>query len=167
MSTSGGLALQTTVLLLLTNMKISQKGLDLIKKFEGFRNTAYLCPAKVWTIGYGATYYPNGKRVQAGDKITEAEASKLLFDMANKNYALPVDKMTRDDITQNQFDALVSLVYNIGVGNFQKSTVLRLVNKNPKDPKIADAFMMWNIGGGKVLPGLVRRRKEESKLYYE
>jgi len=147
-------------------MKLSQAGINLIKKFEGFRGTAYKCPAGVWTIGYGNTYYTDNKRVKQGDTITEQKATELLASLANKNYALPVDKMTRDDITQNQFDALVSLTYNIGVGNFQKSTVLRLVNKNPQDPKIADAFMMWDKAGGKVLPGLVRRRKEEARVYF-
>lgn len=147
-------------------MKISNSGIELIKKFEGFRGVAYQCPAKVWTIGYGATYYANNKRVVPGDTITEEQATVLLKTLSDRNYALPVDKMTRDDITQNQFDALVSLAYNIGVGNFQKSTVLRLVNKNPNDPKIAEAFMMWNKVNGKEVLGLTRRRKEESKLYF-
>lgn len=147
--------------------QVSPKGLNLIKKYEGLSLKPYLCPAGLPTIGYGATYYPNGMKVKMSDKsISEYEASTMLSNML-AHYEKSVDSFTRDDINQNQFDALVSFAYNCGVGNLKSSTLLKKVNANPKDPLIGNEFLKWNKGGGKVLKGLTNRRKEELNLYYE
>ncbi len=151
-------------------MKISQtgvKGLNLIKKYEGLRLKPYLCAAGLPTIGFGATYYPDGTKVKLTDKsISEFEASTMLGQML-KHYEKSVDSFTRDDISQNQFDALVSFAYNCGVGNLKSSTLLKKVNKDPSDKSIRLEFLKWNKAGGRVLAGLTKRRIEEANLYYE
>ena len=147
-------------------MKVSQNGINLIKKFEGFRAKPYLCAAGVATIGYGSTYYENGVRVKLTDSpITEDWADQLLRNVL-KQYELSVDVMTRDDITQNQFDALVSFAYNVGIQNFKNSTLLKRVNANPNDPDIKIQFARWIRAEGKILKGLVKRRGIEANLYF-
>lgn len=147
-------------------MKTGQKGLKLIKEFEGFRSKPYLCSANVPTIGYGATYYPGGKKVTLNDQpITEEYAVQLLSVMLD-TFEKAVDSFCRDDINQDQFDALVSFAYNLGTGNLKSSTLLKKVNANPNDPTIRDEFMKWVNAGGKKLPGLVRRRQAEADLYF-
>ena len=144
----------------------SKKGKDLIKKYEGFRAKPYLCPAKVPTIGYGATYYPDGRKVKLSDPaISEAFATNLLETMLTP-YEKAVDSFCRDDINQNQFDALVSFAYNLGVTALKGSTLLKKVNKNPNDKTIRNEFLKWVNAGNKKLQGLVNRRNEESKLYF-
>lgn len=145
----------------------SSAGLALIKKYEGFRSKPYKCPAGVWTIGYGATYYPDGTKVRPTDPaIDEAHATILLENML-KTYEKAVDSYTRDDITQNQFDALVSFAYNLGTNALKNSTLLKKVNAKPYDPAIEYEFGKWVRAAGKVLPGLVRRRREEAQLYFK
>ena len=140
-------------------MRTSRKGIEFIKAHEGLRLDAYLCPAGVPTIGYGHTY-----NVKMGDRITEEQAERLLIG----DLIVAETEVNRYgfDLTQNQFDALVSFVYNIGAGNFRSSTLLKRLKANPNDPDIANQFKRWVYGGGKVLPGLVRRRNEEAKLYF-
>jgi lysozyme len=145
--------------------KVDQVGFDFITKHEGLRLEAYLCPAKVWTIGYGQTFYPGGKRVQNGDLITIEEANDM-FKKVLANFEQNVYNLTRDDISQNQFNALASFAYNIGIGALRGSTLLKKVNKDPNDPAIKDEFMKWVNGGGGILAGLVKRRREEAKLYF-
>jgi lysozyme len=146
--------------------KISKKGLDLIKKFEGLKLKPYLCSAGVPTIGYGNTLYENGKKVSLKDTIiTEQRATELLSNSL-KNLEQHVDSFCRDDINQNQFDALVSFAFNLGPYNLKSSTLLKKVNKNPNDPTIRNEFMRWTKAGGKVLKGLVERRKCEADLYF-
>ena len=146
--------------------KVSKKGLDLIKKFEGLKLKPYLCSAGVPTIGYGNTLYENGKKVSLKDSvITESRATELLS-YSLKNLEQQVASFCRDDINQNQFDALVSFAFNLGPYNLKSSTLLKKVNKNPKDPTIRDEFMRWTKAGGKVLKGLVERRKTEADLYF-
>jgi lysozyme len=146
--------------------KTGQKGLKLIKEFEGFRSKPYLCSAGVPTIGYGATYYPSGKKVTLNDQpITEEYAVQLLSTMLD-TFEKAVDSFCRDDINQDQFDALVSFAYNLGNGSLKSSTLLKKVNANPNDPTIRDEFMKWVNAGGKKLPGLVRRRQAEADLYF-
>jgi lysozyme len=146
--------------------KVSQKGINLIKYFEEFRSAPYLCSAGVPTIGYGTTFYPNGQRVTMSDPpINEEWAEQLLL----KNlvyFEASVDSYTRDDINQNQFDALVSFTYNVGVNNFRYSTLLKRVNNNPNDPDITRQFSRWIRAEGKVLKGLVKRRTMEAQLYF-
>ena len=145
---------------------ISKKGKDLIKKYEGFRAKPYLCPAKVPTIGYGATYYPDGRKVKLTDSaISEGFATNLLEVMLTP-YEKAVDSFCRDDINQNQFDALVSFAYNLGVTALKNSTLLKKVNTNPNDKTIKNEFLKWVNAGGKKLQGLVNRRTEESDLYF-
>lgn len=146
--------------------KLSQKGLDLIKQFEGLSLTPYVCSGGIKTIAWGNTYYPNGKKVTLQDpKITPQQADEILKH-ALTTYEKAVDSFCRDDISQSQFDALVSFAYNLGVGALQKSTLIKKVNANPKDVTIADEFMKWNKANGKVLVGLTKRRQAEANLYF-
>jgi lysozyme len=147
-------------------MKIGKQGLDLIKRFEGFSAKPYLCPAGVPTIGYGATYYEDGTKVKLTDAhITEERAMELLRNVL-RTYEQAVDSYSRDDITQNQFDALVSFSYNVGTQALKNSTLLKRVNANPLDPDIRVQFMRWNKGGGVILKGLTKRRQAEADLYF-
>lgn len=140
-------------------MKTSPKGIALIKEFEGLRLKAYKCPGGVWTIGYGHT-----AGVKPGMVITEAQAGEYLkadliaFERYLNGLGLALN--------QNQFDALVSFIYNVGTGNFSSSTLLRKVRANPQDNSIMDEFLRWVYSKGRVLPGLQRRRLAEMKLYF-
>jgi len=146
--------------------KASNKCLDLIKSFEGFYSSPYLCPAKVATIGYGTTYYPDGKRVTLSDPPIDEVMAATLLQSNLANYERGVDAMTRDDITQNQFDALVSFAYNVGLNNLKNSTLLKLVNANPNNKNIRKEFLKWVHANGKKLKGLERRRQAEAELYF-
>ena len=146
--------------------KVSQQALELIKRFEGFCSQPYLCPANVPTIGYGATFYEDGTKVKVSDpEITEERATQLLQNVL-KTFEKHVDTFTRDDITQQQFDALVCFAYNVGVGALKSSTLLKKVNADPNDPTIRDEFLKWNKAAGKPLKGLTKRRESEAKLYF-
>ena len=146
--------------------KASNNLIELIKKFEGFSAKPYLCPAKVVTIGYGNTFYANGEKVKLTDSpINETQAVELLKQTLGQ-YEKAVDSYCRDDINQNQFDALVDFAYNCGNGNLKSSTLLKKVNANPNDLTIGLEFAKWNKGGGKILNGLVKRRAAESELYF-
>ena len=140
-------------------MKTSNKGIDLIKKHEGFRSKAYRCSANVLTIGFGHTL-----NVKSTDVITLDEAEYFL--RQDVEFAEKEVNRHNLNINQNQFDALVSFVFNLGVGNFARSTLLRKIKSNPNDPNIRKEFERWIYAGGKVLIGLVRRRKEEAELYF-
>jgi lysozyme len=142
--------------------KTSEVGKNLIKEFEGFRATAYICPAGVVTVGYGTTRI-KGNAVQLGTTITTDEADVLLEEDLKK-FEDAVNQNVRVEITQNQFDALVAFVYNVGAGNFKKSTLLKKINA--EDFTVAaDEFLKWNKAGGKVLKGLTRRRTAERELF--
>lgn len=145
-------------------MKTSDKGLALIKEFEGFSARPYLCPAGVPTIGYGATYYPDGKRVTMADKsVSEADATAMLRSML-ASYEAGVSRYVHVPLTQGQFDALVSFAYNVGLSALKDSTLLRLVNARDYAGAAAQ-FARWNRAGGKVLPGLTRRREAERVMF--
>ena len=145
-------------------MKTSNAGLALIKKYEGFSAKPYLCPAKIPTIGYGMTVYPDGRKVTMRDPaITEAQASEGLVALL-KRYEDAVDRYVQVPLSQNQFDALVSFCYNVGAGNLQTSTLMRVLN-NGQYKAAADQLLRWNRGGGRVLQGLVRRRAEERQMF--
>ncbi len=139
-------------------MKINAAGIALIKHFEGFRDTAYKCPADVWTIGYGFT-----KGVKPGDTMTEAEATTRLEREVGE-FAEGVLKACTRKPTDNQLAATIALAFNIGLGAFQRSSVLRHHNAGNFN-QARDAFALWNKAGGKVLAGLVRRRAAEAQLY--
>lgn len=155
-------------------LKLSNKGLELIKRFEGFRSAPYRDAVGVWTIGFGNTYYPNGRKVSGSDKpLTIGEASQLKLDIINKDFAPAVNTLLADEIkagkvNQNMFDALVSLIYNIGVGAFSSSSVFRNIKKGDMRAA-ADSFLLWDkatIGGRKQrLAGLTKRRKKERALF--
>lgn len=146
--------------------KTGSAGIELIKRFEGFRSAPYKCPAGIPTIGYGATFYPNGKKVTMTDKaITEVEATDLLKSML-VSFERYVDSYCVDSITQNQFDALVSFCYNLGPANLKASTLLKKVNANSNDPTIRAEFMKWVKAGGRTLKGLITRRTAEADLYF-
>lgn len=147
-------------------LKLSQRGLELIKSFEGLKLKPYLCPASIPTIGFGNTYYPDGTKVKLTDPAITQEKAEELLKFLLVTYEKAVDSFCRDDISQGNFDALTSFAYNLGNGNLQKSTLIKKVNANPKDVTIADEFLKWNKAKGAVLKGLTRRRQAEANLYF-
>lgn len=158
---------QTTLQFLLKNpinRQVNQEGLNLIKEFEGFRNRAYLCPANVWTIGYGNTFYQDGRKVKQGDRISEPEAEKLLKVTVQK-FADQVGELIKVPVTSNQFSALLSLAYNIGVGAFARSTLLSMLNTGKSKQDVAIQFLRWDKANGRTLTGLQRRREREMELF--
>ena len=147
-------------------MILNEKGIALMHQFEGLKLTAYLCPAKVWTIGYGNTFYEDGSKVMRGQKVSKERAEQLFFNITNKNFAEPLLKLLKVQINENQFSALVCFAYNVGIGALTKSTLLRKVNTNPNDLTIRNEFLKWNKAGGRVLRGLTNRRIAEANLYF-
>lgn len=140
-------------------MKTSDKGIDLIKRFEGFESNPYLCPAGKWTIGYGWTHGVT----KESKPITEAEATKLLAD-GLANYEIGVLDCVDVDLQQCEFDALVSFAYNLGVHALRGSTLLKKLNEGDYEGA-ADQFLRWNKANGQVLAGLTRRREAERELF--
>ncbi|MDH1726108.1 lysozyme [Acinetobacter johnsonii] len=144
-------------------MAVSPFGVDLICSFEGKRLTAYDDGVGVWTIGFGTTVYPNGIKVMKGDTCTEAQAKTYMaHDL--KNFEATVNKAVTVQLNQNQFDALVSLAYNIGTNAFSKSTLVKKLNANDIRGA-ADQFDVWVNAGGKRMQGLVNRRTVEKALF--
>ena len=139
-------------------MKISQEGIALIKKFEGCELEAYKCSAGVWTIGYGHT-----KDVVEGMTITQEQAEEMLVEELHE-YEKYVNESVTVALSQNQFDALVSWVYNLGPANLKASTMLKVLNSG-KYEDVPAQIKRWNKAGGKVLEGLVRRRAAEACLF--
>lgn len=146
-------------------MNASQNCISLIKISEGFSAKPYPCPAGIPTIGYGSTRYADGAPVKLTDSpITENAAAAIVMATLNKEYVPAVSRYVTRPITQGQFDALVDFAYNAGVQNLRTSTLLKLVNAG--DFKgAAKEFGKWTRGGGKMLPGLVKRREAERKLF--
>ena len=139
-------------------MNISKEVLSLIKKFEGCELEAYLCPAGVWTIGYGHT-----KDVKEGDKINKEEADYLLQEEMIE-YESYINDFVEVPLNQNQFDALCSWVYNLGPTNLKNSTMLRVLNEE-KYADVPQEIKRWNKAGGEVLDGLIKRREAEAKMF--
>ena len=139
-------------------MKTSQRGIDLICEFEGFRSEGYQDVVGVWTIGYGFTL-----GVQPGDKITKAQAMKRLA-RELESYEAAVMRACKVEPNQNQFDALVCFAFNVGAAGMAKSSVIKAHNRGDTQAA-ARAFGLWNKAGGKVWPGLTRRRAAEAALY--
>lgn len=141
-------------------MNINNAGIALIKKFEGLRLKAYKCPAGIWTIGYGHT----GPDVSPGQEINEREAEQYLHgDLIRFEHGVEA-LLDGTPASFDQFSAMVCLAYNIGLGNFRKSSVLRF-HKAGDFAAAANAFLLWNKAGGKVLNGLTSRRNAERALY--
>lgn len=146
------------------SMRISDSGKALIKKFEGVSLKAYRCPAGIWTIGYGHTGSVDRKPVKPGMIITKDKVEELLnLDLIKFEKA--VTSLVKVPLSQNQFDALVSFVFNVGIGNFQQSTLLKLLNEK-KYKEAGEQFKRWvYVDKKKILPGLVKRREAEAELF--
>lgn len=143
-------------------MKLDENGYKALHEREGLRLKPYLDTRGIPTIAMGNTYYMDGRKVTMQDKaLTKQQAEWLSTVTANK-FASEVDKLVKSKVNQNQFNALVSLAYNIGITGFKNSTVLRKVNVNPNDKSIQDAFMMWTKN-----TELIGRRKSEVKQYFK
>lgn len=141
----------------------SDVGVDLISGFEDTRFKAYDDGVGIWTIGTGTTVYPNGVKVKQGDTCTPEQA-KTYFKHDLAKFEKTVNESVTVPLTQNQFDALVSLTYNIGSSAFKNSTLLKKLNKRDYQGA-ADQFLVWNKADGKVMKGLVRRREAERALF--
>ena len=140
-------------------MKTSEKGYNLIRLAEGLVLRSYKCPADVWTIGYGHT-----KGVKSGQSISRQQAEDYLVqDVRTCETGLNSLGLK---LNQYQYDALISFIFNLGLGNFSKSTLLKKIAKNPNDPAIADEFRKWVYSGGVVVRGLRTRRENEIELYF-
>jgi len=152
------------------NAGVSKQLFDLINEFETGNNVsrylkAYQDPVGIWTIGYGSTYnFDKNRKVQAGDVIDEPTARRWMTQEI-KSKRTAILGMVKKPLTQNQLDSLVSLVYNIGVTAFRDSTLLKRINRGEDKQTIANEFDKWIYAGGKKLPGLVRRRAAEKKLF--
>ena len=149
-------------------MSISDKGITLIHSFESCKLNAYKDPGSKdglpVTIGWGSTMYTDGKRIKLGDVITQTQADELfVFEIMSKSNVLTAMNLK---INQNQYDSLCSFIYNLGMGSFNSSTLLKKIKLNPKDESIRAEFMKWINNDGKVLKGLIRRRKAEADLYF-
>jgi lysozyme len=166
--------------------KIDNKGIELITSFEGFRSKPYLCPANVPTIGYGTTRYPTGIKVSLKDTAITKEQALIFLKNDISFYEKAVDSLCNDNLTQNQFNALVSFTYNLGANALKTSSLLKKVNTNRNDPTIKNNFLLWVFGGDGTrnskdddgdglideigeklkLEGLIRRRTAEANLYF-
>ncbi|MDM3502442.1 lysozyme [Enterobacter hormaechei] len=144
-------------------MQTSDKGIALIKQFEGCKLTAYQDSVGVWTIGYGWTQPVDGKSIRAGMTIKQETAERLLK-TGLVSYESDVSRLVKVGLTQGQFDALVSFTYNLGSRSLSTSTLLRKLNAGDYTGA-ADEFLRWNKAGGKVLNGLTRRREAERALF--
>lgn len=145
-------------------MIIPKRAFDLITRWEGFEENAYLCPAGVWTIGFGTIKYSNGLKVKSGDKITKKEALKELECYLLNN----CDFVKEIKLNDNQLSAILSFQYNIGKTNWLKSTLRKKILANINDREgIQKEWLRWNKAGGKVLNGLLKRRMQECNVFFE
>ncbi len=145
-------------------MQVSERGVELIKQFEGFRAKAYQDIIGVWTIGYGTTRV-DGEPVKPHMVCTQEQACYWLEDEAN-DYISQVEDAITVELNQNQIDAIASFMYNVGIGNFRKSTLLRKINRMDFDGAALE-FPKWDMAGGKHVAGLKRRRLQEQALFLE
>ena len=141
-------------------MKTTNNAYNIIKYYESCYLTAYQCPSNIWTIGYGHT-----DNVQEGLVINEKTAN-LYLEQDIKNVEDQINNLGLK-LNQNQFDAIISFVFNVGIGNFKDSTLYKYINKNVNDARICQAFCMWIKSNNSYLKGLARRRIDESKLYFK
>ena len=146
-------------------MVITNRLRELVKKYEGCELKAYKCPAGIWTIGFGNTQYNDGRSVKEGDQVTLEKANELL-DVILIKFIQQVSGLVKVRLSQNQFDALTDFAYNCGIANLKNSTLLKKVNADSTDLTIRNEFEKWTRSNGKILPGLVKRRKEEADLYF-
>lgn len=156
-------------------MFVPKQCIDLVKKWEGCSLTPYLCPAGVPTIGYGCTHYPHdmaigktryARNVKMKDPAITQEEADAMLEHNLSIFWQSVDNLIKPTLNDNQMSAIVSLAYNIGLGAFRTSTILRKINHNPEDPTIRDEFLRWNKVNGDVVRGLHNRRVNEAGLYF-
>ena len=145
-------------------MKPSIKCIKLVCEFEGFKPKPYLCPAGKWTIGYGSTFYEDGKPVAKNDEPVTKERALALVEHTLAGFALEVEKMLRVPVKQHEFDALVDFAYNVGPEQLRNSTLLRKLNMCDR-AGAAKEFDRWVYAAGVRLEGLTRRRAAECKLF--
>ena len=156
-------------------MKISQKGIDLIKHFEGVKNRPYLCPALLWTIGVGSVLYPEQAKLKmdqrksyplkpAHNRVWSNEEIDHLFLEDISRFERGVDRYVTVPLSQGEFDCLVAFSFNLGLGTLQKSTARQKLNRGDK-AGCAESLLKYNKAGGKVLKGLDLRRKAEVALF--
>ncbi len=145
-------------------MRSIEKAIELIKKWEGFRREAYQDPVGIWTIGYGTTVYVSGDKVRPGDSITQSNAEFQLKRHIEDKILPKLDVILRQSVNDNQRNALISFIYNVGMGAFRRSTMLKMINYGDFFGAAAQ-FDRWVYAGGKRLNGLVKRRKEERALF--
>lgn len=146
---------------------VNQACIDLIKGFEGLKLKAYLDPVGIPTIGFGTIKYPNDKAVTMADPdITEQQALDYLTHEINEK-AKAVEKLVKVELNDNEYGALVSFAYNVGVSALGSSTLLKLLNSGADRRAVADQFLRWNKAQGKELPGLTRRRQAERSLFLQ
>lgn len=146
-------------------MRAGPKAIALIHEFEQLRLKSYLCPAKVWTIGWGTTRYPEGRPVGPGQVCTKVQADAW-FRHDLLRFEREVTRRLQVPVTPRQFGALVSFTYNLGEGALGRSRLLKRVNAHPADPAIRQEFMKWHKAGGQRLKGLWRRRHREADFYF-
>ncbi len=147
------------------NMRISVKCENKLKEYESLQLYAYICPAGVLTIGWGHTGLVDGKKIELGMTITKSKAQELFEqDIATVETPLANEPFGKR-LSQGQWDALVSFIYNVGWGNYKKSTLRRRLNEDVNHSDIPNQFRRWNKANGKVLAGLVKRREWEIEQY--
>ena len=143
---------------------INERGIQIVKSFEGIALKPYLCPASVWTVGYGATRSSTGRPIdQDMEPITEAEAEALLIRDLESSEGW-ISRLIKTALTENQYSALVSFTFNVGAGALQRSTLRMKLNRS-EYLGAADEFPKWRMAGGRILAGLVRRRAAEKALF--
>ena len=146
-------------------MRINERGMKIIKLFEGFRSAPYLCSAMVPTIGFGSTWSFDGSRVTLRHPpIEESDAEELLLREVSR-CEQAVDRLIKVELNENEHSALQSFVYNLGSGRLQSSTLRSLLNRSAPREQVADEFPKWRRAAGKILQGLVRRRAAERALF--
>ena len=145
-------------------MRINEAGLDIIKYYEGWSSRPYKCPAGIATIGYGSTWDINGEKVNMNHKKVTKEQGEALLLRELRHVDHAIRKLVKAELTENMYSSLASIIYNIGSGNFQRSTLRMKLNRGWYEAA-ADEFPKWRRAGGRILPGLVRRRKAEMGLF--
>ena len=145
-------------------MRINEAGLDIIKYYEGWSSRPYKCPAGIATIGYGSTWDINGEKVNMNHKKVTKELVEalLLREVLHVDHA--IKNLVKAELTENMYSSLASIIYNIGSGNFQRSTLRMKLNRGWYEAA-ADEFPKWRRAGGRILKGLVKRRAKERELF--
>jgi lysozyme len=145
-------------------MEVSERGLNLIKRFEGLSLKPYICPSGHKTIGYGNTFYEDGTKVSMDDKPITIKRAEMLLKLIVDKFAIGVKKVLKVPLEQYQFDAVISFAYNVGLGSLKSSTLLKKIN-NSEFKEASEEFGKWNKASGKVLTGLTKRREAERQMF--